>query len=83
MSTYDEREKSKRLGEPIEYVRFTLGESVFRYTTSPVNEFLFSEEYTALDFERTAPQLSPELAQNQLTISMPRNLYHHLSKTQK
>lgn len=74
MATYDQSEKSIRSGAPVEYARFTLGEQLFRYTTSPIEETLFGEIYQPVDFKRTAPSLSPEISQNQITFSMPRNI---------
>lgn len=72
--TYDTREKSRRNGEPVEYVRFTLGSQIFRYTTSPDDEMLFDEKYLAeKGIKRSSPTLTPELAQNTLTITIPRS----------
>jgi len=51
-----------------------MGQDVYRYTTSPIEEELFFELYSPLDYQRDAPELSPELSQNQLTITMPRNI---------
>lgn len=72
--SYTEKESSIRSGEPVEYVRFTLGNEVFRYTTSPLEETLFSENYEPVDFKRSAPSLSPEIEQNKITFQMPRNV---------
>jgi len=74
MPSYAEKESSIRAGEPIEFVRFTLGEETFRYTTSPQNETLFGEVYENIQIQRTAPSLSPEIAQNKITFTMPRNV---------
>ncbi len=71
---YNTKEISTRAGEPIEFVRFSLGETSYRYTTSPIEEELFSEIYEAIPFERSAPSLSPEISQNQMTFTMPRNV---------
>ena len=72
--SYTEKETSIRSGEPVEYVRFTLGNEIYRYTTSPIEETLFSEKYEPVQIKRSAPSLSPEIEQNKITFTMPRNV---------
>lgn len=71
--SYTGKESSIRSGEPVEYIRFTLGTEVYRFTTSPVEETLFAEKYNAVGIERSAPSISPEISQNQITFTLPRN----------
>lgn len=73
--TYSAIESSRQLGSPVELLEFQYGFNLFRYTNQDRPYVVLSKTFLPVQkLERTALEESTELARNDLTITVPRDL---------
>lgn len=65
-------EESPFLGDPIEAFEFTMGASVFRYTSSDASVSILGQTYTPEVIVRTATEFSQEDTAGNVSISVPK-----------
>lgn len=71
--TYDTRERSVELGEPVELYEFARGSIVQRFTSTDADFTLDANTYTSATLQRTPIEVSAERARNAITITCARS----------
>ncbi len=72
--TFAAYETSIQSGAPIELYEFTVGPTVYRYTTAPDDYTYQTKVYKALQITRSDIEESGELSKNELTVTAQRDL---------
>lgn len=69
--TYETFETSQELSQPVEVYTFTVGATVFRYTSHEIDVTLGVEDYTSITISRTRIEKGASARSSTLTVNVP------------